>query len=282
MRIWIVKEGEKEGPFEEYQLRGRIQSGDLDADTPAWYEGMEKWGCLRDITVFAGEFDAKKGADVEELLEALEPFLEKGKEEELPTPYRGLKRRFFARWVEILVYQTLLFALFVLTGKDLYDFIGNQSFLIFHLIPLFLLEAWILSQWGTTPGKALMRLKVETGDGASLSYLKALLRTARVWFLGVGALMPLLLLIGHVLGAISVKKFGAALWDFRSKQYVVKTGKVSGRSWGTVALLIVVSLFLQLNLWFEPMVRFLNANKEQLSIEQRQQLEELNQKLEQH
>lgn len=275
MKIWILEKGKKQGPFEEYQLRGRIQDGELKSDTPAWHEGMVDWGSLGDITVLATEFEELDRKEVEELFQP--PELDPDAEDtplKVHQPYQGLWRRFVARWLEVTVYQALLLSVFSLGGKDLYDFIDNGSFLVFHLVPLLLLEVWMLCRWGTTPGKLLMKLKVSTMEGVPFSYPRALLRTLLVWFLGLGVWLPNLLLLGHAVGMFCVRKFGAPLWDFRSNQYVEKTGKVNGRSWFAAAFLMVASFILQMNLLAEPLARFAEANKEMFTMEQRASIKE--------
>ncbi len=282
MKIWILSKGEREGPFEEYQLRGRIQEGELQSDTPAWHEGMEQWGTLADITVLAGEFEEQDRRDVEEMFEPPETkeMLEEQKAEAAETregqeAYRGLFRRFVARWLDVFVYQMILLGGFVLLGRDLYDFVFNPSFHLLHLLPLVLIESWMLAQWGVTPGKWLMRLKVVNLEGETLSYGKSLLRTTRVWFLGIGALLPLLILVGHILGLICVRKFGGALWDVRSKQVVVQTGRPKPQGWVIAVGLLGFSLIVQSMLMIEPVRQYVNKNADQFTLEQRQVLESL-------
>lgn len=280
MKIWILVGGEREGPFEEYQLRSRIQSGELNSETPAWCEGMEQWGELGEITVLAGEFEEQDRKEVEEIFK-------ESNTKELPKeagvavagfaaaqiPCRGLLRRFIARWFDIFVYQVILLGGFYVLGRDLYDLVFNPSFQLLHLLPLVLLESWMLAQWGLTPGKWLMRLRVVNLDGGTLSYGKALLRTTRVWFLGIGALLPLLTVVGHVLGMICVRKYGGALWDVRSGQMVVASGRPKMTGWALTLVLLGLSLFLQGGLMVEPVRKFTKEHAEEFSLEQRQALE---------
>ena len=43
MEIWIVEEGKKRGPFETYQIRDRIEAGELAGDELSWHKDQSGW-----------------------------------------------------------------------------------------------------------------------------------------------------------------------------------------------------------------------------------------------
>ncbi len=51
------------------------------------------------------------------------------------------------------------------------------------------IEAWILSQWGNSPGKALLDIQILNPDGNKLDYHQALKRSALVFWFGLGAVI---------------------------------------------------------------------------------------------
>ncbi|HCU85965.1 MAG TPA: hypothetical protein DGP39_00435, partial [Verrucomicrobiales bacterium] len=43
MKIFLVQDGEPDGPFTEEEIRAQLKSGELDAGTFATVEGMAEW-----------------------------------------------------------------------------------------------------------------------------------------------------------------------------------------------------------------------------------------------
>jgi uncharacterized RDD family membrane protein YckC len=74
-------------------------------------------------------------------------------------------------------------------------------------------EPLFISNARTTPGKWLMGIRVRRTDGAKLSYLRALNRFIRVWFVGMAAGIPLLSLIAMLIARGRLTTDGAAVWD---------------------------------------------------------------------
>ena len=54
MEIWIIKDGERSGPYQDFEVRRRINAGEWDESTPAWHEGMKEWGVLGGIEYLSG------------------------------------------------------------------------------------------------------------------------------------------------------------------------------------------------------------------------------------
>ncbi|MDA7539418.1 DUF4339 domain-containing protein [Akkermansiaceae bacterium] len=38
MILWIIKDGEKSGPLEDYEVREMIREGKVDRDTRVWHD----------------------------------------------------------------------------------------------------------------------------------------------------------------------------------------------------------------------------------------------------
>ena len=43
MQYYVMIDGQRVGPLCEVELRRRIQSGQVDGQTPVWHEGLDKW-----------------------------------------------------------------------------------------------------------------------------------------------------------------------------------------------------------------------------------------------
>ena len=117
--------------------------------------------------------------------------------EEDRTPYpRCPVRRYFARWLDGCLYTVLSLWLLSLCGVLFTQTQGLS--LLLELMTLALtvfLEPALLHWFGTTPGKALLGLSVETEDGAHLSYGEGWCRVWSVLWRGCGLHIPVYALV---------------------------------------------------------------------------------------
>lgn len=74
-------------------------------------------------------------------------------------------------------------------------------------------EAAYFAAFGTTPCKALLKVRVRRGDGGRLSFSDALTRSVSVWLRGEGLGIPLVSLITHVTAYNRLKQHGRTSWD---------------------------------------------------------------------
>lgn len=117
--------------------------------------------------------------------------------EEDRTPYpRCPVRRYFARWLDGCLYTVLSLWLLSLCGVLFTQTQGLS--LLLELMTLALtvfLEPALLHWFGTTPGKALLGLSVETEDGTHLSYGEGWCRVWGVLWRGCGLHIPVYALV---------------------------------------------------------------------------------------
>ena len=99
-------------------------------------------------------------------------------------------RRYFARNLDLGIYTTLVTVILQLTAHM--NFVRTGT-LLPSLLGLFIMagaEIFMLHRWGTTPGKALLGLKILREDGTPLSLEEAAQRTLLVMvFFGGGLLL---------------------------------------------------------------------------------------------
>ncbi len=207
MEIWIVEKGEKQGPFEAYEVRGRIEEARLTGDELAWHKDQEGWVALREMDIFRSAFEESR--EVPDSPPPAPPGP--------PFPYR----RFFARWFDIYLYLLLLCSVVRFSGYDLLEAMMS-SWAMFSLLPFVLLEAIVLHLTKTTPGKFLLGLRVVGPEEEALSLRAALVRSLRVYILGLG-LMPcfgVLTGICHVYCIWYLMRRNEAPWDAASQNRV--------------------------------------------------------------
>lgn len=219
MQIWYIKDGEKTGPLEIYEIRSLIREGKVRRDTRVWHEDAPGWVPADEVDVLEGEFlidGYVDGEDTPLLPEEVAALEEEKKRHERPpfTPWRRLG----ARWFDANLY-VLLFGLGALlsTGKlPGLTIPENPWYLVLQALPWLLIEGALIHLWGKTPGKWLLGLEVERLDATPLPLGSSVMRAIRVWILGMGMGLGLLTIIGHIAGYFIGKKKGAPLWDLAS------------------------------------------------------------------
>lgn len=200
----MIQDGEKKGPFEDYQFREMIRAGEVEADKRVWHEGAEGWRRADEVAILEAEFE-------EQVVEP--PPLPVERE-----PFRPV-RRFGARFFDAFLYSLILTAGKRMAGVSLIppsNEVPSLWVIIGTVLPAIILECALLSWLGWTPGKWLLRMRVENLDGRMLTTGEAFVRSMRVWVLGMGMMQGILLVLGHVLSLWFGLKKGVMLWDWQS------------------------------------------------------------------
>lgn len=117
--------------------------------------------------------------------------------------------RYWARYIDmyLIIMLILILQLSIFPTKQLDETIAAIGVYFIWV----LIEAQLMSTWGTTPGKWLLRIKVRDSEGNKLTLKNALIRSFLVWFVGLG--MTLLTPITEVISYMSLKDRGVTMWD---------------------------------------------------------------------
>ncbi len=107
-------------------------------------------------------------------------------------------------------------------------------------------EAVALATYGTTPGKAFLKLRVmpvtSLEEPATLDVTLA--RALRVWLGGIACAFPLICLIAMLIGYDSLRRGGATWWDQQLELAVRETGPLGlGRVVGLVLIFGALAAF---------------------------------------
>ena len=116
-------------------------------------------------------------------------------------------------------------------------FTGRIPDRLFGMFLIFLwvfVEAALLAGFGTTPGKWLLRTRVQSRDGRPLSYFRSLGRSFDVWFRGLGIGFPLATLFTTIAAYNRLTKERITSWD-SDGDFVV-----THREIGALRILIVI------------------------------------------
>jgi len=215
MEIWIVQNGEKVGPIHDYEVRRKIEAGELTRDIPAWHEGLDAWRPLGEIALFKDEFDWVHLGDLDATPTPEEEELAMPGVARPPLSPSGqmLGRRFWARWLDIHVYIALWWLCMWASGRNIESVLGNIWIMVVQLVPWFIVESILIHRFGATPGKWLLGMRVANIDGTPLNLAAATLRSFRVLVGGIGFGWSLLALFCQALSFFTARRLGNPLWD---------------------------------------------------------------------
>ncbi|MGD9417953.1 MAG: RDD family protein [Verrucomicrobiota bacterium JB025] len=226
MDIWIIEDGAKTGPFNDYEIRSRIEDGKLPADTMAWHEGLDAWSPLAEIPIFKSEFDKPFQAPHPESPAEPTPQPETGPlAQEITTPAEAATptpppinakapiRRFWARWMDLYLFGAFWWLTMWAVGRDIEATLNNAWVMLLLYAPWFLGEIYFIHRFGTTPGKWLLGIRVTNDDGSLLDLTESTRRTMRVYFLGIGFGISIVSVICQALSLFTVHRIGKPIWD---------------------------------------------------------------------
>jgi uncharacterized RDD family membrane protein YckC len=124
-----------------------------------------------------------------------------------------LMRRFWARWFDLHLFGLCWWGGMSLAGHDLVALSKGTWILIWQMLPWFAIEAVLIHVWGTTPGKALLGVRVAQADGKPPSTGASMWRSFRVWTMGLGLGIPFVVIFCQGLSFWISRRIGRPLWD---------------------------------------------------------------------
>lgn len=145
--------------------------------------------------------------------------------------------RFWARMLDYLIFGFVIGFISAIFNIPLpFD---QQPFMGMLIIFLWVfVEAIFLSTWGKTLGKWLLCIEVRGPEGAKLTFLQALNRSFSVWWMGLGAGIPIVNLVTMIIAAVKLSNCQITTWDrtghFRVTHYPV----------GVMRVVAVVAIYL--------------------------------------
>ena len=126
-------------------------------------------------------------------------------------------RRYWARLFDITFIMPIYIFIIALFSPGLSygitrmdSFVGGILLLLFYLI---FFEPMMLSSFGTTPGKALLGIKIRALSGKKISYTTAMRRGFLVWLSGMGMGIPFIALLTMIFAYRRLKRNGITNWD---------------------------------------------------------------------
>jgi hypothetical protein len=229
--VWFYRIGDvKEGPITHQELQQMLDTGKLDPSTKVWTESQNDWLALADVEQF-------NMATLDEV-----PTIEVQNRGSYAreTDQEDVRSRPWVRfWARMIDYSLFIIVLSIFIG---YFNIGLGIISSYMgMLAIFLwvfVEALLLSTVGTTPGKWFLRVTVRDEFHQKLSFSGSLNRSFSVWWLGMGAGLPIVSLITMIVAAVKLSNTGMTSWDRRG------TLRIFHNKIGIIRTLIVILFFL--------------------------------------
>jgi hypothetical protein len=148
--------------------------------------------------------------------------------------------RYWARMFDITAYTIVVtLAIGVLFPKVFSEEGNDFAFGFLTLLSWIFVESFLLSVFGTTPGKAFFKIRLSVEDGGSIPFIFAFYRSLRVWWRGLGAGVPFVAVFTLWHAETVLSRDGITSWDrelgFRvSHEHVGSARTVTAVIWFTI------------------------------------------------
>ncbi len=233
---YYVKDNKQEGPIPETKMQEMFDAGLLGPETLVWSESMTQWTPALKIE----SFRVKAFPSPPPLPQKPPPIPSLGEtkkvEEEVVSQVRPWVR-FWARYFDYIVFSLVVGVVFSVVAPSVLD--APEIFLNMLIIFIWVfVEASVLSTWGTTPGKWLLRTTLQDSAGNKLTFSRALNRSFSVWWRGIGIGFPIVSLITLIVAHVKLTKEGVTTWD-RDGGFVVSHKKI-----GAIRVIVTILFFL--------------------------------------
>lgn len=254
MLIHWIKDKQKQRPTTVAELISKLQAGEIDENSLAWHQGCSSWVALKELPALQSFFrenipcDAPPPKDESESAPTATPepspeqsskeptiiideksLQEKMLEQQLlvlkmPSPFQ----RFLARMLDLCLYGFIY--MLIINWREIPYSQGLELSNPFIWLPFIPLEAAIISYFRTTPGKALLGIKLYSIKGRDgMNFAVCLKRSFLVYALGVGMMLVMspipLFLIALALSYRKLKNQGYTSWDERCQTVLLQRDK---------------------------------------------------------
>lgn len=226
MEVWIGRQGERHGPYQEEQIKEWLRSGQLGREDLGWYDGLADWQPLSVL------FPLEKPTPPPAPDVYAPPPLQQPQVSVAELDYAGFWQRVGAWIIDILVLMIpSMIAMYFLGGMEAYkhfleqmqggssdmsaalrDYVAaTESSTVASMVITFLYYVFFeTSKWQATPGKLALRLRVTDINGRRLTLQRAAIRN-------LVRLAGLLSGVIPVIGLVSLMCYLAVAWTQRKQ-----------------------------------------------------------------
>jgi len=240
MDFYLTQNGSQRGPFRVFQVKEMLDRGEASPTDLGWHSGLDTWRPLREIDAIAPYLPSSAppplpteadGADktswsetppspaptitMEDSVRGFRPPIADNKWHLFG---RRALPRFLARCFDTMLWFALVCGAGAATGLLPPTAFTFPTLIGFWFVPLQSLawvgvEAWLLSRFGTTPGKWLFNLHLRSVDGGLPPFMNALKRAFFIWVFAWGLGHSQWALFGSLISLMLFLQNGRMVWD---------------------------------------------------------------------
>jgi len=145
--------------------------------------------------------------------------------------------RYWARYLDVSIFSFVFGVFAAIFGWAILEMTDIVLVLLILFLWIFV-ESILLSTWGITPGKWLLRITIKDKHRKKLTFSNALNRSFMVWFKGLGLGIPIISLFTLIFSYNRLTNRGITSWD--EDGYFVVSHKKIGVARGTIATIAMV------------------------------------------
>lgn len=152
--------------------------------------------------------------------------------------------RYWARMTDIVLFSIPAALMIGWIAPEFLNAPGSDNALGLLIVFLWVfVESALLSVWGTTPGKALLRVRFILTSGTSLSFSQALSRSFKVWWRGLAIGLPIIFLFTANNAYKKLKANQPLSWDAETG-IIVMHDKIGAAR--ITALVVIMTIYIGL------------------------------------
>lgn len=242
MDFYLTQNGIRRGPLRVFQVKDMLDRGEASPADLGWHSGLAGWLPLREIEAITPYLPRDTpptpaaAADEPQEDDTGEPPAENLTPRHAAAPPArqarppgteskwhlfGLRAlpRFLARCFDTMLWFSLVCGAGAATGLLPPTVFTFPTLVGFWFVPLqslawVFVEAWLLSRFGTTPGKWLFNLHLRDVHGGLPRYMNALKRAFFIWVFAWGLGHSQWAMFGSLISLMLFLQNGRMVWDF--------------------------------------------------------------------
>ncbi len=180
--------------------------------------------------------------DKEEIIEPSEIIVDYVDDEAKDYTHVSPWNRFLSRMLDYSLFEILIYIIISLAFPSL-SFSRYGKFIAIEFLLWVPIEALLLSTWGYTPGKFLLKTTLRKHFNKKLDFQDALRRSFSVWFRGIGLGIPIVNIFAMFFAFSRLKTQGITSWD-RDEKITVTHHPVGVYRFVIALIVIILSSFI--------------------------------------
>ncbi len=280
MDIYWIADKKQCGPATVPDVLSLVQMGELTPDTKGWHAGCEQWMPLRELPALADFLQEKPEPQPEAELPPVPAASETPGDAAAPLPEGAVRVylpspavRLLARLVDMALYVLLVFG--VICVREIPFNAGLLPSSPLMWMGYVLLEALLIGTLSTTPGKALMGIRVHCVNGARMTMGRAFSRAGLVFVCGLGMMVSLLPVFMMGYSWWMLRSRGITVWDARCATLPLQMAPTRMLRQFMAVAVVFTSVYLTaicMEPWLEPMVQLMEQQSPEMGRKMRQMM----------